>query len=58
MSAVAATRSGRSRKRASISSGGFSQPSALVRVTLFAATGTIRRMHSRASARKASSGTR
>ncbi len=40
------------------SSAGFSHPSAFARETWFEASGTISRMHSRASARNASSGTR
>ena len=57
-SSVASQRSGRSAKSARISAGGFSHPSAFIRVTLLDATGTIARMHSSASARNASSGTR
>ncbi len=55
---VASQRSGRSANSARIARAGFSQPSAFARVTWFCAIGTISRMHSSASARNASSGTR
>ena len=55
---VASQRSGRSWNRARIRGEGFSHPSAFARVTWFWAIGTIFRMHSSASARNASSGTR
>ena len=55
---VASQRSGRSWNSARIAPAGFNQPSAFCRVTWFCAIGTIFRMHSSASARNASSGTR
>ena len=55
---VAVTRSGRSWNSARISVAGFSHPSALRRDTLDRLIGTSSRMHSSASARNASSGTR
>ena len=46
------------REQRAHAAGSLSQPSALVRVTLDAAIGTMRRMHSSASATKASAGCR
>ena len=57
-SSVRSQRSGRSANKERIRSGGFSHPSAFVRVTLVDAIGTIRRMHSSASATNASAGSR
>ena len=55
---VASQRSGRSLNNARICREGLRYPSAFARVTWFCAIGTIFRMHSSASARNASSGTR
>ena len=58
ISSVRSHRSGRSANSERIAAAGFSHPSALARVTLVDAIGTMRRMHSSASATNASAGSR
>jgi hypothetical protein len=58
ISIVASARSRRSANSARISRAGFSHPSAFTRPTFVRLIGTMRRMHSSASARNASCGTR